>query len=81
MKTKQIAPWNLKPGMRVVIHLYSFAQSFHVQHVAKFRSRFTGQSCWRVRFTDELSSLGYGVTHYHAKIGNLPLEKVTIAID
>lgn len=74
MKTKLIAPWNLKPGMRIVLETMprdmsrgGNPRSFHVMHVAKTKGIFSGATVWQVRYKDEFSSLGYSTTLYHGQ--------------
>lgn len=74
MKTKLIAPWNLKPGMRIVLETVprdmardGNPRSFLVSHITKYRSGFTGCNAWRVKYNDSMSSLGYSTTLYHGQ--------------
>lgn len=95
MKTKLIAPWNLKPGMSIVLETIprdicrdGNPRAFSVRHISKYRSGFTGAMIWQVRYNDETSSLGYGQICFHGlrhshnpKIADWKAEKVLILIE
>jgi hypothetical protein len=85
MKTKLILPWQVKPGMRLVLETMprniardGAPRSFEVLSVQKSRSGFTGASVWRFTLKDELSPLGKRTEIFYGKGRSLPVQKVPV---
>jgi len=85
MKTKTLAPWNVKPGMLVAVPQFEhdFAlrgyQFAPVVSVHKFRSAFTGCAVWRIDFPRDTWPTAHILVH--AKWRSLLLERVLIRVD
>ena len=71
MKTKQVAPWNLKVGQKLKQN-YRFNT---ITSIEKTRGIFTGKAMWVVK-TDALMFEAQSI--FHAKGTRLPLQKATI---
>lgn len=94
MKTKLIAPWNLKPGMSIVLETVprdmarnGNPRAFPVRHISKGKGTFTGSTVWHVRYNDPTSSLGYYTIIFHGlrrshnpKIADWQADKVLIEV-
>jgi len=74
MKTKQIAPWKLKVGQKL---LQSGGRFNTIKSIVKSTGVFTGKAVWTVT-TDAL--LFEAETKFHAKLNLLPYQKATILV-
>ena len=80
MITKQIVPWKVKVGDQIVIRdLFGIIRKYPVIKIVKEKGRFTGKSVWRVYF-NEIDTFGEVFVSYHAKLRDLPLQKVKIFV-
>lgn len=90
LRTRDLSPWNLRPGMKIVLSTRPDTPSgsvrlFTITGICKFRSRFTGAMCWRVTYADPARYPGIPPSiHVHGSYRNslrrVPAEKLTIAI-
>ena len=78
MKTKSIAPWNLKVGQKLIQSgLNNEQRANKIISINREVGRFTGRLLWRVETDSEFFSNSV----FHAKFNRLPLQKATIQID
>jgi len=78
MKTKQIAPWNLKVGQRLVVHdLIGNKQSAEILSIEKKKGYFTGRPLWHVKTNHDMFSL----STFHGKGKTLPYTKAEIVVN
>lgn len=76
--TKHVAPWNLKPGQKLLqIGLHGERRFNEILSIRKSRGYFTGKSIWEVKTNDLL----FPNSSFHAARGGLKLQKAEILIE
>lgn len=80
MKTKSLAPWNVKPGTRILVPGLpgTGVRPVLVTSVSRFIGPFTGSTCYRFHHACPITGSPTW-TLYHGKTRNLPAERVAIA--
>ena len=88
MKTKEISIYNLRAGQKIVLETVprdvsrdGRPQAFSVSHIAKGRAIFAGGAMFQVRYSDPLSSLGYGTFLAFGRFRGRKADKVLVAIE
>ena len=80
MKTKQVLPWNLKVGQKLVTNDFftKHDRADEITDIKKEIGRFTGRAIWRVTCA---GNIDFPHWSFHAKMNRLPAQKATIQID